>query len=133
MTKSATSDAFTRKTSLDCLIVSVALAAGANMKSPANANLTVTWQYSPKLRLSSTLRWTDWSSFGTLRITGYTANGPLPHEATDVRMNWRDTWFFSVGYDLDITPQWTIRSGLAFDRSPIKHAADRTSIRVQVM
>ena len=43
-------------------------------------------------------------------------------------MNWRDTWFASVGYDLDITPQWTIRGGVAFDRSPVRHAVDRTSL-----
>ena len=107
---------------------SVALAGGGNLKSPANANLTVTWKYSPKLRLSGTIRWTDWSSLGKIRINAYTANGELPHDATDVRMNWRDTWFASVGYDLDITPQWTIRGGVAFDRSPIKHAIDRNAL-----
>ncbi|MCG5031919.1 outer membrane protein transport protein [Mesosutterella sp. OilRF-GAM-744-9] len=103
---------------------SMTLPGGANMKSPANANFTVVWKYSPKLRLSSTIRWTDWSSFDRLIITA----GNLPHSSTDIPMKWRDTWFVSLGYDLDITPKWTIRGGVAYDRSPIKDARYRTAI-----
>lgn len=103
---------------------SVTLPGGAGMKSPANANLTVTYKYSPTLRLSGSLRWTDWSSLNTLSITA----GGIPHEATDVQMNWRDTWFASLGYDLDLSSKWTIRGGIAYDRSPIKNAKDRTAL-----
>lgn len=103
---------------------SVSLPGGAGMKSPANANLTFVWKYSPTLRLSGALRWTDWSSLDTLQITA----GGVPHKDSDVQMNWRDTWFVSLGYDLDITPKWTIRGGVAYDRSPIKNARDRTAL-----
>lgn len=102
----------------------VALSGGASMKSPANANLTFVYEYSPKMRISGSLRWTDWSSLGTLGVTA----GSVPHEQTDVKMNWRDTWFASLGYDLDITPKWTIRGGLAYDRSPIRKAEYRTAL-----
>lgn len=103
---------------------SVTLPGGAGMKSPANANLTFTYKYSPTLRLSGALRWTNWASLDTLSITA----GSLPHEATDVKMNWRDTWFASLGYDLDLSSKWTIRGGVAYDRSPIKNAKDRTAL-----
>ena len=103
---------------------SATLPGGAGMKSPANANLTFVYKYSPTLRLSGSLRWTDWSSLDTLGITA----GNIPHSQTDVQMNWRDTWFVSLGYDLDLSSKWTIRGGVAYDRSPIKNAKDRTAL-----
>ena len=97
---------------------------GAQMDAPANANLTFVWKYSPKMRLSGSIRWTDWSSFDNLIINA----GGLPHSQTDVPMKWRDSWFFSLGYDLDITPKWTIRGGVAYDRSPISNPRYRTAL-----
>ena len=97
---------------------------GAQMDAPANANLTFVWKYSPKMRLSGSIRWTDWSSFDNLIINA----GGLPHSQTDVPMKWRDSWFFSLGYDLDITPKWTIRGGVAYDRPPISNPRYRTAL-----
>ncbi len=104
--------------------MSLVLNGGAEMKSPANANWTFVYEYSPKMRLSGSVRWTNWSSLDTLKITA----GTLEHKDTDVDMKWRDSWFVSLGYDLDITPKWTIRGGVAYDRSPIGKAAYRTAL-----
>ena len=103
---------------------SITLDGGAQMDSPASAHVSWVWKYSQKLRLSGSVRWTDWSSFDKLIINA----GSLPHSETDVPMKWRDSWFFSLGYDLDITPKWTIRGGVAYDRSPIGNSRYRTAL-----
>lgn len=104
----------------------------AAVKAPQTAMLTGTWQTTPKLRLSGLVRWTDWSSFDTLRID---VNGdslkhlagaaeqvgqhPSPNPGMTVQNHWKDTWLFSIGADYDINEQFTVRGGVGYETSAV--------------
>lgn len=42
--------------------------------------------------------------------------------------NWKAAWLFSLGADLDVTDQWTIRGGVALETDPIKQQNLRTAL-----
>ena len=36
-----------------------------------------------------------------------------------IQNDWKAAWLFSLGADLDITDQWTIRGGIALETDPL--------------
>jgi long-chain fatty acid transport protein len=72
----------------------------------------------PTTRLLGTVEWTNWSVFKNLPLTTPVADLSLP-------ANWNDGWFFSVGGEYDYSPVLTLRSGIAYEISPIDSAAGR--------
>jgi long-chain fatty acid transport protein len=62
--------------------------------------------------------WTQWSSFKELRIKY--AN---PLKSDDVQPeDWDNTFKFALGFNYRHSPQWTWRSGIAYDQTPIQNA-----------
>ena len=61
---------------------------------------------------------------------GELAGGILQNKFANISIenNWKAAWLFSLGADLDITDQWTIRGGVALETDPIKQQNLRTSI-----
>lgn len=71
-----------------------------------------------------------------------TANGQylsatLPHMANalqkglanvNIQNDWKAAWLFSLGADLDVTDQWTVRGGIALETDPIKQQNLRTAL-----
>ena len=57
--------------------------------------------------------YTQWSHFKTL-LVNYTG-GP----ALDTNENWHNTVMLSVGADWHVTQEWTLRTGFAFDQTPV--------------
>ena len=45
-----------------------------------------------------------------------------------IQNDWKAAWLFSLGADLDITDQWTIRGGIALETDPIKKQELRTAL-----
>lgn len=68
--------------------------------------------------------WTNWSRFRELRVQF--DNPAEPDSVT--REDWRDTWFFAAGATFRLSEKWTLRSGIAYDQSPIP--ADRRTPRI---
>jgi long-chain fatty acid transport protein len=75
-------------------------------------------EVTPTTRLLGTVQWSNWSRFKDLTLT--TPVGGLKTEA-----NWDDGWFFSVGGEYDYSPLLTLRSGVAYEISPIDSATKR--------
>jgi len=75
-------------------------------------------EITPTTRLLGTVQWSNWSQFKDLSLT--TPGGSLKTEA-----NWDDGWFFSVGGEYDYSPLLTLRSGVAYEISPIDSATKR--------
>lgn len=108
----------------------------AEMSAPHVITLTGTWKATEALRLSGLVRWTNWSSFDKLPISGDSlaqgtsyamtnsdsyagamkAQGLNKHNAV---YNWKDSWLFTVGADYDINDEFTVRGGVGYEISPV--------------
>lgn len=109
----------------------------AEMSAPHVITLTGTWKATEDLRLSALARWTNWSSFKDLPISGtslYRATATAKYVATRHGMenlvsnpsnktaptyNWKDSWLFTVGADYDINDEFTVRGGVGYEISPV--------------
>ena len=93
----------------------------AEMSAPHVITLTGTWKATEDLRLSALARWTNWSSFDKLPISGSslgeaTGGATRKHNAV---YNWKDSWLFTVGADYDINDEFTVRGGVGYEISPV--------------
>lgn len=73
----------------------------------------------PDVRIMSDLTWTRWSRLQALEIE-YDSEQP----DTEETLAFRDTTRFALGATWDVSPAWQLRTGLAYDESPV---ADRTT------
>lgn len=92
----------------------------ASVTLPATASLSVLYPYSNKLNLLADVSWTGWSSFDELRIEfDDRADSVQPEE-------WNDIMRYSVGATYQYNPKLILRSGIAFDETPIPSKELRT-------
>ncbi|EXJ14755.1 OmpP1/FadL family transporter [Imhoffiella purpurea] len=89
-----------------------------DLTTPETLSLGLSWQVRPAWRVLGGLAWTRWSRFESLEIR--LSNGLELSE----EHQWRDTWRASLGAEHERGP-WTLRAGLAWDQSPIRHDAHR--------
>jgi long-chain fatty acid transport protein len=95
--------------------------AGAFASNNARAELTLPDIVTIGLRQRITERldllvgyeWTNWSTVGTIPVN---ANGIVPEE---LRLEYDDGHFVSVGLEYDYSPATTLRFGVAWEKSPI--------------
>jgi long-chain fatty acid transport protein len=96
----------------------------ATFENPEIVTLSVRQAIAPNTRLLGTIEWTNWSRFGVIPIVG---SGPITGSATDRSLpaNWHDSWLYSVGLEYDYSQKLTLRTGVAFEKSPIQNATER--------
>ena len=84
------------------------------MPLPATAELALFHQLTPALALHSSINWTNWSKFVQLE-------SELDHHGTMhiKEEHWEDSWRYALGMTYQLAPQWQLRSGIAYDRSPV--------------
>ncbi len=98
------------------------LPADSTLNLPSILTLSLRQSIAPDMRLLGTVEWTNWSRFKEVAVTS--AAPTLTEHA-----NWDDGWFFSVGGEYDYSPVLTLRTGVAYEISPIQDATQRfTSI-----
>jgi long-chain fatty acid transport protein len=68
----------------------------------------------PELQLLGNLTWTHWDVFDQLEAT---FDNGLPNLV--IWEDFRDTWNAALGANYDITKEWAVRMGFAFDQSPV--------------
>jgi long-chain fatty acid transport protein len=93
----------------------------ATLPLPDTATLSIRQRVSESLTLLGTIEWTNWSRFGVIPVNSNVAAAPgipaaLPFE-------WKDGWFYSVGAEYQYSPKLALRTGIAYEDSPI---TDRT-------
>ena len=90
---------------------------------PATAELALFHQLTDKLALHGSLNWTNWSKFVQLEAE-------LDHQGSmHIKdEHWEDSWRYALGMTYQLTPQWQLRSGVAYDASPVP--ADRRTISI---
>jgi long-chain fatty acid transport protein len=86
---------------------------------PDIVTLSLRQVMTPTTRLLGTVQWTNWSRFKDVSVS-------LPGGAgLSVPANWDDGWFFSVGGEYDYSRDLTLRSGVAYEISPIDDPSKR--------
>ncbi|WP_429052648.1 OmpP1/FadL family transporter [Aeromonas veronii] len=90
---------------------------------PATAELALFHQLADKLALHGSLNWTNWSKFVQLEAE-------LDHQGSmHIKdEHWEDSWRYAIGMTYQVTPKWQLRSGVAYDASPVP--ADRRTISI---
>lgn len=86
----------------------------ANLTLPDSASLSIVHQLNPRLELLADVTWTGWSDFDELRIVR--TSGALLSVTTE---NWSDSYRYSVGANYRINGKVTLRSGVAYDETPV--------------
>ncbi len=90
----------------------------ARLTTPAMLSLGAYHQVNDKWAVMAEYQRVYWSSFKNLTIMGEDSNSQL----SNVKENWRDTNFYSVGANYKIDDQWTWRLGLAYDQAAARYA-----------
>ncbi len=97
-------------------------AASADIDLPASISLSVAHGFTPQIEIMGDITWTQWSNFQELRIDF--AN-PVQADAVTTE-NWKDTYRYSVGMSYKLNDRIKLRTGLAFDETPVPDAQHRT-------
>jgi long-chain fatty acid transport protein len=97
-------------------------AATADLTVPATASVSVFQTFGDKWELMGDITWTQWSVFDELVVNF--ANG-APSNVTPE--DWRNTWRFSLGLNYKFSEQWKLRTGVAWDQTPVPNSTLRTA------
>ncbi|HUH60359.1 MAG TPA: outer membrane protein transport protein [Candidimonas sp.] len=104
-----------------------ALAAAAGLPAQANASTTVelpdtavlslVHDLNSQWQLLGDISWTGWSSIKSLDIRNVGPNPLIGNDSLDLRF--RDTWRLALGANYKLNHQWTLKTGIAYDQSPV--------------
>jgi len=98
----------------------------ATFETPEIVTLSIRQAISPNLRVLGTIEWTNWSRFGAIPIVGSeSVAGLVGLPVLSLDGNWHDSWLYSAGLEYDVSQKLTVRSGIAFEKSPIQNATER--------
>lgn len=94
----------------------------AKVDLPASFSVSLAHRVS-KFTWLADATWTDWSSFDELRIK---YDNPAQPDSVTTE-DWNDTMRYSIGLDYQYSDQWVLRTGVAFDESPVPNEERRTA------
>lgn len=107
----------------------------AKITTPDIANLSIRQDVAPGLRLLGSVEWTNWSVVDKVDFIASTGGGLLELGAAGTTrpgallnrfdFHWKDGWMYSLGGEYDWSRQLTLRSGVAYEVSPIRDATMR--------
>jgi long-chain fatty acid transport protein len=91
---------------------------------PQSFSVSIAHDYGT-LKVLADITWTGWSSFEELRIKYDNLNQPDSVTTEE----WEDVFRYSVGVDWQYSDKVILRSGIAYDETPIP-SAERTTARI---
>jgi long-chain fatty acid transport protein len=86
--------------------------ASAKTRLPATTGLSVTSDIDPNLTLAADVQFTQWSVFKDVVIQSQ--NPPFANNE-----GYRDSWMVAVGGSYRLDENWSLKSGIAFDETPV--------------
>ena len=93
----------------------------ADIKLPDTLSVAVAHQLNPQLQLLADYTWTGWNSIQDFTVVR--TSGPLSGQTlTSLALHFKNSWRVGLGANYQLTPQWKLRGGLAFDKSPVQDA-----------
>ncbi|ACL60853.1 OmpP1/FadL family transporter [Methylobacterium nodulans] len=109
---------------LDGLLSVVPGRVRANLNTPEKVSVGLTQAITPDFRLNFGFEWDNWSRLGTPAIVSTALNLPV----AALPLNYKDGFYYSVGGEYDVNPQWTVRAGFAYEISPIDNSNRSTRL-----
>jgi long-chain fatty acid transport protein len=98
-----------------------------NVMLPETATLGVSQKLGEQFTLNAGVEWTNWSRLKYPRVIDETTGQPYAAQPV-LNLDYRDSWFFSVGGEYAIDPQWTVRAGVGYEISPVRTAVRTTRL-----
>ena len=89
-----------------------------NFSAKAFAGLS--HRFSNELTGHITLGWEDWSTMNEVNLSTQTGT------SVGLPRNWDDTYHYAMGIEYELTPEWVLNAGYAYDTNPVD-AKDRTA------
>jgi long-chain fatty acid transport protein len=86
----------------------------AKFSSPELVTVGIRQKETEQFSLMAGVEWANWRRFKELRIEGLT----VPAE----NFSWKDSWYFSLGAEYAYSDLLTLRSGVAYEKSPVPDA-----------
>lgn len=109
-----------------------------DLTTPESIDVSLTHQLNDRWTLYAGAMLTRWSQFESLIIENEGVPVPLQGSLAPIveEQDWHDTWSYAIGAAYQLSPQWTLRTGLAFDQSPTNNVhrspriptGDRTAV-----
>jgi long-chain fatty acid transport protein len=103
----------------------------AGLTTPQIATASLRQQAGPRVALLATVEWTGWSVLDEVIVQAHTTNPALGAVSgkplTTLPLHWHDGWFVSGGAEFVVGERTLLRTGAAFERSPIQDAAERSA------
>ena len=94
----------------------------AVLKTPANASLALSQKVGDRLEVLADFTWTNWSVINSIQLKNKATGANL----SSLSYNFQDTWRIGLGGNYQLNEKWKLKFGVAYDKSPVKSAADRT-------
>ncbi len=93
----------------------------ASLTLPEMLSLGVRQSISPTTRVLAEVEWVNWSRLGVIPIEVQSAflGAPAGTTASTLDFNWRDGWLFALGGEYDWSRSITLRTGVAYEISPV--------------
>ena len=85
---------------------------------PATASVNAYSKITERFALMADITWTDWSTFDELTIH-FEDDGIAGNDSTTTTEKWDDTWRYAVGATFQATNTLLLRTGFAYDETPI--------------
>lgn len=123
VTLTLSGDAIVGRPNADGSVTEIRDTGSLDLPLPATAELAAFHQLTDKLALHGSLNWTNWSKFVQLEADLNNLQGMHIKDE-----HWEDSWRYAIGMTYQLTPQWQLRSGVAYDASPVP--ADRRTISI---
>jgi long-chain fatty acid transport protein len=95
----------------------VSTTATGRLTLPDEVTLSARQYVSPRLALLGTIEWQNWSRVQNVAATSSGCPGGV---CEVLNLNYRDGWFYSIGAEYALNPQLTLRTGVAYETSPIQ-------------
>lgn len=86
-----------------------------NVTLPETVSIGLRQKLTQQFTMLAGLEWTNWSRLDQVRVKSRTGGGTV----TTLPFDYTDAWFFSVGGEYAYSPELTLRSGVAYELSPI--------------
>lgn len=103
--------------------------ANLDLRLPGTLTVGLRQGLTDRLTLLAGFEWANWSRIGTSILKqGNGANVTLSGNAVAFPFEYKDGYFFSLGGEYVIDPAWTVRAGIAYEKSPITDAVRTTRI-----
>jgi len=103
------------------LFTAIPQTGGTSVTVPQSAHIGIYHELSDTLAIMGELQWMGWSSLDQLVVTLDSGGFGFGDTLTQ-NYNWDDVWFAGIGATWKASDQWAIRTGIAYDQSPIPEA-----------